>query len=285
MTTPMLMTQHPTEEVLAAYVDDQLDSAARSEVTEHLVSCGECREIVLMATEYQANEASNVRQGSFGRPWLAAAALAVAASIAVIVVKPVRVFGPNVEDLVAASRGLSTRPSMGRLAGDFAYSDAPSIMRGGREEKEEGARWRLLRMRLDVEEAIFPNSHVRGLTLLLTAEKGKEDPSAAVSLLESAYEKARGEERDSIAIDLAAALIAYASWSNQPHENYSRALDLSNDVLKRNPASAEALWNRATALDRLNRNSEATWAWDAYLKVDPNSQWSEEAKRHKALLQ
>ena len=57
MTAPMLMTHHPTEETLAAYVDDSFEPTNRKEVTEHLASCGECREIVLMATEFQANEA------------------------------------------------------------------------------------------------------------------------------------------------------------------------------------------------------------------------------------
>jgi hypothetical protein len=52
----MLMTTHPTEELLAQYIDDRLDSSNREPVTEHLVSCGECREIVLMSTAFQESE-------------------------------------------------------------------------------------------------------------------------------------------------------------------------------------------------------------------------------------
>lgn len=286
MTAPMLMTQHPTEELLAAFVDDRLDTATRAPVIEHLTSCGECREIVLMSTEFQ-NEPVPVVHGNFGaRRWMAAiGGLAAAAVIGLMVVPPM--FDPGVDDLQAASRTLKTRPSDGRLAG-FAYNAEPSTMRGGPTEDDDfDAKAKLLRIRLDLEESRVPDPHTLGLTRLLTAEKGAKDVSAAVTSMETAYGKARGENRDSIAIDLGAALIAYANWSNHADQNNARALELSNDVLKRHPKRPEALWNRAIALGALNRTDEAKRAWDEYLKVDsdPNSQWAEEAKRHKALLQ
>ena len=285
MTTPMLMTHHPTEETLAAYVDDQLDSAARSEATEHLASCGECREIVLMAIAFQAEEAEkNVRQGTFGRPLLAVAALAVAASIAVIVIEPVWLVGPDADEVIASSQTVQRRASTGRLAGDSVYREAPPHDRGEPKNGFEG-KARLYGTAVKLQDALLPpDPHAVGLTKLMLA-KERSDFSAAVATLESAFGKARGKERDVVAINLAAALIENTYWSGTPAENYRRALDLSNDVLQRNPKSPEALWNRAVATSSLSGKNEAIRAWDDYLMVDPDSQWAKEALQKKAYLQ
>lgn len=285
MTTPMLMTQHPTEETLAAYVDDRLDS--RLEVTEHLTSCGECREIVLMATEYQASdETSNVTRGTFGGPgWMAAVAgLAAAAAIAVIVIQPIWLFGPGVDDLVAASEGMSRRISDGRFAGGFAYAERPKRNRGG--EEEDGydyTKMKLYPLAEKAEKAIWSRPHVRGLLDVLIAEKG--DFRNAITLLETAHQKARGEERDAVAIDLAAALLERAYWPGGSANDTVRALALSDEVLKRQPKRPEALWNRAVALQSLHRDDEALRAFDDYLKVDPSSKWADEAREQKARIE
>jgi hypothetical protein len=287
----MLMTQHPTEELLASFVDERLDSATREPVTEHLAWCGECREIVLMATAYQVEEPADVTRGSFGASrWTAAlGGLAAAAAIAVFALHPSSIFGYGVDDVVAASQTLKTRASDGRFAGGFAYSKEPSTMRGAGDSEplenieDLGTKAELLTIKSKLKEDSDP--HILGLIQLFTAEKGKKDVSDAVTSLEIAHGAAHGAEHDSIGIDLAAALIAYANWSGHPDENNARALELSDDVLKRLPKSPEALWNRAIALQSLDRNTEAVRAWDNYLKVDPNSSWAEEATRRKTRLQ
>lgn len=290
MTTPMLMTKHPTEELLASYIDDQLEPATREPVTEHLTSCGACREIVLMSTAYQMDEeTANVTPGNFGaRRWMAAiGGLAAAAAIAVIVVRPSSWFGYEVDDLRAASLSQPKRISVGRLDG-FAYQEKPDGAKRGEEGKDVGlSDVELLNiaaeLAADVEKGKSPDPHVVGLTTLLIGKNGK-DFSDAVAKLEEAYRKAGGAERDSIAIDLAAALIAKAGWSGDAAD-YRRALELSNDVLKRTQESPEALWNRAVAKEALYPKAEALGAWDDYLKVDPDSQWAIEALEHKADLQ
>jgi hypothetical protein len=93
---------------------------------------------------------------------------------------------------------------------------------------------------------------------------------------------ARGDERDAIATDLAAALIGRARWSGND-DDYRNALRLSNDVLTRKQ-TPEALWNRAIATEMLYAKAEALRAWDDYLKVDSNSPWAKEAMEHKADL-
>lgn len=289
MTTPMLMTQHPTEELLAAFVDDRLDSAAREPVTDHLASCGECREIVLMTTAFQASEPVPVPvPHRFGRRRMAAiASLAAAAVIALAVVPPM--LGPDVDDLVAIAQTVKERPSDGRTAGGFPYSEPPpSITRSARPTGNDlNGKWKYYDIYDALEKKKSPDPHVFGLNKLLIAEKSGEF-SNAVTMLETAYEKTSGDERDSVATDLAAALIARARFSGE--KDYERALDLSNEVLKRQPKSPEALWNRAIALQSItlqdgNRTAEALRAWDDYLKVENHPQWVEEATRRKARIE
>ena len=291
MTTPMLMTQHPTEELLAEYIDDRLDSSTREPVTEHLATCGECREIVLMSTAFQ-DEPVPVVHGNFGRRrWLAAAAsLAAAAVIAVIVVRPIWLFGYGVDDLVAASQDVPERTSMGRLAGGFPHAARPVTKRGSAQEDEidlagYAAKARLLEIAAKIAErnakgkSVDP--HVAGLSTLLIA-KTRPEFDDAVRNLEKALTTARGAGRDAIATDLAASLIARYRWSGD-EEDYRYALRLSNDVLTRTQ-SPEALWNRAIATEALYAKAEALRAWDDYLKVDSNSPWAKEAMERKADL-
>ena len=290
MTTPMLMTEHPTEQLLAEFIDDKLDTAALPAVTDHLASCGECREIVLLAHDYQVSEEpANVTRGTFGKqPWLPALGLAAAAAIAIVVVQPSWLFGPKLDDLVAAARTETERPSDGRLAGGFAFSKQPSTMRGAQEGDFGNVELLTLADKLQNRD----DSHLRGLSLLLIA-KTPQDVEEAVKQLNAAYEAASGEKRDAIAIDLAAALFAHARRSNDRDQDYARALALSNDVLKRQPQSAEALWNRAVALDAISlqeyespqKKADAIRAWDDYRKVDSSSEWAQEARQRKSRLQ
>jgi len=286
----MLMTHHPTEELLAEYIDDRLDSSTREPVTEHLVSCGECREIVLMSAEFQASEVpANLRPGNFGGRWLAAAGLAAAAVIAVIVVRPVWLFGYGVDDLVAASQKVSDRTSMGRLAGGFPYAAKPSTKRGPGENETDftgddfAKKVKLYEIAADLAErkakgkSVDP--HVAGLSTLLIA-KTRPEFDEAVRSLELALANARGAERDAIANDLAASLIGRARWSGDD-DDYRYALRLANDVLTRKQ-SPEALWNRAVATENLYAKAEALRAWDDYLKVDSSSPWAKEAMERKA---
>lgn len=277
MTAPMFISQHPSDETLAVFIDDRLDPASRPELLAHIASCGECREIVLMATDLQAADVlpDNVRQGSFGRRgWVAAVAgVAAAAAIGFVTLQPVLV-GPNVGEVVAAVGTLEKRPSAGRIAG-LSYKVAREPKRGTEEQTHDQAA--LFRVAADLDEAKFPNAHAVGLATLGLAENDA-DLKKAIDLLSSAYEKAKGDERDAVAIDLAAARLARLYWVDSK-EDAKSALDLSNEVLK-HKESPEALWNKALALEALDEKA-AIVAWDNYLKLDPNSKWSVEAQRRR----
>lgn len=275
MTAPMLMTDCPTEETLAAYIDDRLDAPTRRKVTEHISSCGECRDLVLMATDFQMSEApANVVRGKFG--WIAtAAALAAAAVLAIFVLRPAFVYGPQMDDLRAASEGLEFRPGLARIADGLSYKEkAPTFRGGASKQSDSNSKAQLLLIAADAKDP-----HVGGLALLLTARDGKETKEA-VDELEAAYAGASGEKRDAIANDLAAALLTYGErWANDKTFT-ERALALSEDLWKRRRAP-EAAWNRAVALESLGRDDAAIQAWGEYLALDPSSEWAKEAANHR----
>jgi tetratricopeptide (TPR) repeat protein len=287
MTTPMLTTEHPTEELLAAFADDELDSTARREVTEHLASCGDCKETVVMNAAFKESE--DVRHRTFGaRKWVAAlGGLAAAAAIAVIVLRPIGFFNPGIEDVVAASRKLSKRPTLGRLTGGFPYKEKAGTYRGPGDQADGLSgddlvqKLELLQIAEKLEKKKSPDPHVFGLTTLLLAAN-ESDLNAAVAALNTAYAKASREERDLVAVDLAAALLARGAWKGDAMDN-QRALELSEDVLRRRQ-SPEAFWNRAVALESLYKDPEAVLAWERYLEVDPSSEWAKEAAKRKADL-
>lgn len=275
MAAPMLMTDCPTEETLAAYVDDRLDAATRLKVTEHLASCGDCRGLVMMATDYQASETPpNVVRGWFGaRNGLAAAGLAAAAVIAIFVLRPSFVFGPDMEDLIAAAEGSKSRLSAGRMAGGFPYKEMPQVTRGFGDKPEYGD-LQILNIAVKAKDP-----HVKSAAMLLAATN-RDEYENGITELRKAHKNARDEERDAIEIDLAAALLG--RWSSD--ENHQESLRLSNELLKRKQQSTDAMWNRAAALELLGRDAEAIKAWDNYLNLDSDSEWAAEAARRKEKL-
>ena len=58
------------------------------------------------------------------------------------------------------------------------------------------------------------------------------------------------------------------------------SLDKYENALKINPQFNDAAFNRALALESLNLPNQTEKAWNAYLELDNNSGWAEEARRH-----
>jgi tetratricopeptide (TPR) repeat protein len=58
----------------------------------------------------------------------------------------------------------------------------------------------------------------------------------------------------------------------------TRALTLLDAVVDSDPANAVAQFNRAIVLNALGKYNEAASAWTRYLQVDPNGEWSPEAR-------
>jgi CHAT domain-containing protein len=78
--------------------------------------------------------------------------------------------------------------------------------------------------------------------------------------------------------DLAAVLYQMALQGGRP-DLFVLSYEASARSLEAEPGRPEALFNRALALTRLRLTAPARAAWDAYLEVDPASDWAAEARR------
>lgn len=56
MTAPIVLMPCPSQEALAAFVDGRLSPEEHAEVISHLASCADCRDLVLLAIDFQKSE-------------------------------------------------------------------------------------------------------------------------------------------------------------------------------------------------------------------------------------
>ena len=103
------------------------------------------------------------------------------------------------------------------------------------------------------------------------------DINRAVPVLEEAADQRSSDPR--ILSDLSAAYLVRAAHNNQP-QDFAKALAATERAAKTDPRVAEALFNRALALEALSLREQAREAWQEYLRVDSKSGWAEEARTH-----
>jgi hypothetical protein len=302
-------------EVLSAYVDGKLDVRERAAVEAHLASCADCYEVMSEVLHIQeaipaARPASStpewgsadaapdssstppawfaqaprpsgdiVVRGAFGRRkavWGVAGGLLAAAAALVLVVRlqPTWWTGgvdPKLADLVEAVG--EERTVEARLTGGFKYGPLRSPMRsGGRVGPTDN--WSLLaaagRIREVAEKDPRPeNLHALGIAHLVIGEYDE----AIVGL-----ERRAADDADArLQSDLAAALLARASAMGKA-EDLPLALAAADRAIALDESLLEARFNRALALDRLQRRPQAEEAWEDYLRRDPSTAWSAEAR-------
>lgn len=274
MNAAVMMQSCPGEETLAAFIDQRLDPASRLEVVKHLAECGDCRDMIVAANEYQSAEGveRKVAAGTFGpRMWvpLAAAAALVGVLFGVPSIRE-RVLGDReMAKLVEAANALPERTTAARLSGDFEYrghtvfrnvdekpvSVAALIVEGAAAEAAERA----------AKNPTADNLHEAGVGSIL-AKKADD----AVKDLERAVQQ--NPSSANIRNDLAAAYIARGR-----DDDYDLALATAKKAfaIQETPAAA---WNIALALEYQHRDAEASAAWKRYLELDPNSEWASEVK-------
>jgi hypothetical protein len=272
MTAPEVMTVHPTDETLAAFIDDRLNTQEKSAVIEHLADCDECRTFLNDISDLKAMdeaEANVVEMPKRGSWRVAVASLAVAAGL-VVVFGPMiryRLAGPSVEDVAAAGSTMVYRPSPGRLSVDLPHKEAKRVNRSASVDEPSIINFdvppEVYKVAEDVEADSSPDPHARGMAYLMMLEPRKAIPH----LREAA------KTNQAAVPDLAAALIA-SGGTEELHE----ARKLSEG--SRTPV---ALWNRAMALHNLN-DERALQAWNEYLAVDSKSPWADEARERIAYL-
>lgn len=108
------------------------------------------------------------------------------------------------------------------------------------------------------------------------AELLNGDLEAAIATLERARETAKLE---AVALDLACAYAARGDGARP--EDYAKALDLLERLLRVQPENRAALFNRALVLERLQRFDDAVESWDRYLQADSAGPWAAEARERR----
>lgn len=106
------------------------------------------------------------------------------------------------------------------------------------------------------------------------------EPARAVSKMERALES--GPRTATLLSDLAAAHLALAQ-NGQP-ESLVEALELAEQAVALDSKLPEARFNRALALQYLFLAGQARLAWDDYARIDPASNWTEEARKRSRAL-
>jgi CHAT domain-containing protein len=211
-------------------------------------------------------------------------ALVVASSV---VATASRLAHPNISDEGQRSelRGLvraagTVRTFEGRLTGGFAYgvlSPSPAGTGQGR----------TARLNVEFEAAIIDSRvhrseesasllEARGVASLL---RGR--PADAVADIEIAL--MRAPARGDWWSDLAAAYLVRAGTDKNP-EDLVRALDAARRAVEGAPASAEARFNLALALEASHLRDAAAQAWSDYLEIDAASPWANEARARQQAL-
>lgn len=273
----LVMTDCPSAETVAAFVDGRLTGSARRDVVEHLAECGDCRNLVNDVVDFQAEEEpAEIARPQFGRRRFAtvAASLAAAAALIVVFATPIRerIFGGGMSSLVKAAQSVSVRPTEGRLSGEFDYKPPKERFRGG--DDEDAQLWPVMAEAAELESSRRRDLHALGVAHLYL---GHHDQAIA-ELRRALQDEDDEEDRTAIAADLAAALIA-----RRDERDAEEAHALMERAWPKHKTPAVA-WNRAAALEALHRDAEAVRAWDDYLQLDPNSPWSKEAKHSRDTL-
>jgi len=284
MTAPEMM--HPSDETMAAFMDGQLEQAARKQVLQHLdmEDCGECREALLLMAEVVPPKDEPI---PFPKRWgipLAAAAV-VMLPIVLVAVWP----RSEVKRIAKATEGLQFRISAARLSVDDSYRPTPKVMRGlengQKKDTEAASNPQFLKAASRLEERSRGDAIDR-LQAMAAVRLYLGDTDLALQNLEEALKRADAEKlapkrKAAILNDLAVARLQRSGGTDK--RNLIAAIDAieSARALEESPSIA---WTRAALLETVDQKDAALRAWQDYLRLDPASAWATEAQKHVAKL-
>ncbi|MCA1732497.1 MAG: hypothetical protein LC732_02720, partial [Acidobacteria bacterium] len=274
----------PSAETLAAYAEGRMAREERSTVTEHLLGCEDCYEVVSevgalreeLEPEVASNEARPEERSVRAFPARGIGiALAVAAALAVVfLASPLRhrlpfTLGPDAELRTLAAAIEEERPIEPRVA-SFEWAPLRPVVRGG-----SGSSYELLAAAAKIEKSAGEDPSGESARRLGIARLLLGEWDASIELLARA-----AEENTSAATlsDLAAAKIARGVATGS-RSDFLEAYEDAARAVAADPGHEGALFNRALALHRSGIDPDAAArAWNDYLAVDATSGWAEEAR-------
>lgn len=276
--------EHPGSERLGEYADGLLPATDRAEIERHLSECSDCREVVAETMEFIGAEFRNRQEPTPAAPsrwgWGLWGGLAVAATV--LLVTLIQIYDGTEQGLttppdafVAALRDSRTRYVDGRLALELPYRER--LTPRGPQDSPDASHVRTTVVA--VEKALQASTAPSDLALLGTAYLIDGRTSEAVDT----FSRAAAQAPPSAArySDLA---VAQIQQCRTVPDACVAAVAASDRALALDATFAPALFNRAVALERLDRSEDAIAAWTAYIDRDPASGWSDEARRRLAAL-
>jgi tetratricopeptide (TPR) repeat protein len=274
----------PDLETLAAYLDGRLNARERAEVTAHLAECADCYFVFTEAAQTHATKQAvepKPQPSWWPRPrvmWPAvASALAAAATVWLTIGTGAfhlwRGTQPELQALVAAVG--TDRTIEPRLTGGFAYGPLRGPVRGAGDPSTERISPDVRIAAALIEKDAGTSRTQDAMRLLGVSHLLVGDVDRAIALLEAAANESTADARTFS--DLSAAYLVRAAGNRQP-DDLSAAMRAADHAIAKDRNLAEAWFNRADALERASRFDEARDAWRAYLSIDAQSGWADEAR-------
>jgi tetratricopeptide (TPR) repeat protein len=266
----------PDDMQLTAYLEGSVTEADARALESHIAECGRCAAVLLETTAtldaLRGLTATRPATGGVLR-WIAAAALLVVAVVTY------RSFVPGRSEQAAqqafaqfldASAG--SRVIEPRVRGQQSY--APFTQARGSFAADLATSPDARRAGLTVEEAVRGRADADSLAILGRTQLLLGHFDEAIATL------AKGDlERPEGLNDISAAYIA-RGLQNDNKEDIGRGLDLVDKAVASGARGAEVRFNRALALERLGRISEAIPAWREYITVESDADWRHEGEEH-----
>lgn len=273
-------SRHPGMETMTAFVEGTLPRPELAIVTQHLAVCEDCRLVVSETAWFEREEErrhANERRMPLKWWGVAAAAAASVAILSIPLTKWInRPQSPVSILLDAAPR--EHRTVEPRLTG-FPWARLQAPPRGNVAPdpatlKIGGAAGIVLEK--TAGQTAPASRHGAGLASLFIGRS-----SDAIAALEEAANESNAA---SMWNDLAAARYV-AAITDERAAQLPMALAATDRALQLDPRLAEALFNRALILERMELRDQARAAWQKYLAVDSASGWAVEAREHMRRLE
>lgn len=273
-----------SDDTLAAYIEGALSPDERRAVEAVLAADSESYawlvDAVALARELPPGEPTaspDVRREPILRRWpLAVAALATAALLALLLRGTVALPSSPEQHLAALVVEAGTPSFEPWLSGGFGVSSR-GAMRGGDERPSTAVLARVVDLERAAGRTPSPaGDHALGVALLVAGGTGRAE---AIARLQAA---AAADPRPAYLSDLAAAYLE-RSIRTGAASDAEQALALTTRALAVAPRLPEALYNRALALQTLNRLEDANAAWAAFLAA-PEGPGHTPAREHLARL-
>jgi len=272
-------------ETIAAFVDGTIDPAERTRVVAHLATCEDCTDLVgevehtsaaLRGVEPVLAGTTDQPRGKvlrFRRGGLAAVGglVAIAASMLLLLNR-----GSALDPLVAAVG--NKRLIVARPTGGFHHGPLSSPVRGSTDTTD----YQLLAVVARLQERARQTNAAVDLHAAGVAQLVAGDTTNAIGSLQSSVRLMPDDA--TFTADLGAAyLTRFVERGDQ--NDAAAALDAFDKALARSPSLAEAWFNKALVLERMNRAADAVTAWNRYLELSDDRGWRDEAIRSRDDLQ